>query len=352
MPDSSVVLYVLDAAPSSNGSLGAGTYNISGTQEVVYSNEGNTAHIDPANDLLDGQTFTISQPDRPQFDMADGNDIPFNTGFVLYFTLDDGTVLVGWGDDSGPDNTNINSTPFDEIAANGSAVESITTNGVGPGGSTNTWDTYYLGGVPGAPAPCFTSNSFITTATGEKRMDDLVAGDRILTRDNGYQTLRWIYSRDISIQLQSVQPSMRPILFRKDSLAPNMPDRDVWVSPGHLMLATARTAEVTGSDEVLIPARQFLKMGLAAQSSLHATKYFHLLFDAHQVVQVNGMWSESFQPSISSLQIIGDARNEIFEIFPELATQNGIDAYAGARKMQYARAARDTLRTLSAGSIL
>ena len=150
MPDSTVTLYVLDAAPA-GGALAAGTYNITGSQTLVYSNNGDTNSIDPVHDTLGGQTFQISVPDTPQFDLSDSSTVPFNNGWVLYFTLADDTVLVGWGGDTGPDNTDPNQSPDDEIVASGASVTSITTNGVITGEPfPNSWDTYYLGGVPSA----------------------------------------------------------------------------------------------------------------------------------------------------------------------------------------------------------
>jgi len=57
------------------------------------------------------------------------------------------------------------------------------------------------------------------------------------------------------------------------------------------------------------------------------------MFDQHEVVLSDGTWTESFQPGDLSLAGVGDAsREEILELFPELATREGIKAYAAARK--------------------
>ena len=58
------------------------------------------------------------------------------------------------------------------------------------------------------------------------------------------------------------------------------------------------------------------------------------MFDRHEVVLSNGAWTESFQPGDYSLKGIGNAqRSEIFELFPELQTAEGLEGYRrpGAR---------------------
>ena len=63
------------------------------------------------------------------------------------------------------------------------------------------------------------------------------------------------------------------------------------------------------------------------------TTYIHFMFDQHQVVLSNGAWSESFQPGDHSLRGVGNAqRNELFELFPELRSEEGLAAYTSARR--------------------
>ena len=64
-----------------------------------------------------------------------------------------------------------------------------------------------------------------------------------------------------------------------------------------------------------------------------ATTYIHIMFDQHEIVLSDGAWTESFQPGDQTLAGVGDAsRDEILEIFPELATRIGIDEYTSARR--------------------
>ncbi|MGB3312946.1 MAG: Hint domain-containing protein, partial [Albidovulum sp.] len=60
--------------------------------------------------------------------------------------------------------------------------------------------------------------------------------------------------------------------------------------------------------------------------------YYHILFDAHEIVWANGCWSESFHPAAETLNGLHNAqRDEILTIFPELETEEGLRAFAPAR---------------------
>jgi Hint domain len=81
----------------------------------------------------------------------------------------------------------------------------------------------------------------------------------------------------------------------------------------------------------LVAAKHLSVAGVhIVQSS--GTTYIHFLCDRHEVVLVDGIWTESFQPEDHSLKSIGNAqRLEIYEIFPELKTEAGRTAFPAAR---------------------
>jgi hypothetical protein len=57
------------------------------------------------------------------------------------------------------------------------------------------------------------------------------------------------------------------------------------------------------------------------------------MFDRHEVVLGNGAWTESFQPGDYTLKGMGNSqRSEIFELFPELKTEAGLQDYSAARR--------------------
>ncbi|TMV38466.1 type I secretion protein, partial [Thioclava sp. BHET1] len=82
----------------------------------------------------------------------------------------------------------------------------------------------------------------IATPQGERLVEELRVGDKIITRDNGIQEIRWLNHRVMDGKTLLANPNMRPILIRKGALGNGLPERDMMVSPNHRMLvANERT---------------------------------------------------------------------------------------------------------------
>ncbi|NHX27420.1 type I secretion protein, partial [Escherichia coli] len=94
-----------------------------------------------------------------------------------------------------------------------------------------------------------------------------------------------------------------------------------------------RTALYFEEHEVLVAAKHLINnKGIQTVTPISAT-YIHFMFDQHEVVLADGAWTESFQPGDYTLKGMGNSqRNEIFELFPELKSQDGLDDYVAARK--------------------
>ena len=182
--------------------------------------------------------------------------------------------------------------------------------------------------------PCFTPGTVIATPKGERLVEELQVGDRIITRDNGIQEIRWLGSRGLTGQELQHAPHLKPVLIRAGSLGNNLPERDMLVSPNHRILVNNdKTALYFEEREVLAAAKHLTGMAGVDVVEASSTTYIHFMFDHHEVVLSNGAWTESFQPGEQTLDGLGNSqRNEIFELFPELRTQEGIEAYQSARR--------------------
>ncbi|MEQ6203787.1 Ig-like domain-containing protein, partial [Sulfitobacter sp. HNIBRBA2951] len=182
--------------------------------------------------------------------------------------------------------------------------------------------------------PCFTPGTLIATPKGERKVEELEVGDRIITRDNGMQEIRWIGRREMSGEELAAKEHLRPILIKEGALGNGLPERDMMVSPQHrVLIANDKTAMYFEEREVLVAAKHLTDMEGIDQVDVSGTTYIHVMFDQHEVILSDGTWTESFQPGDLSLAGVGDAsREEILELFPELATREGIEAYAAARK--------------------
>lgn len=182
--------------------------------------------------------------------------------------------------------------------------------------------------------PCFTPGTLIATAKGERRVEDLAEGDRVITRDNGIQTIRWAGAREMTGAEFEQTAHLKPVLIQQGALGGGLPERDMMVSPQHRMLvANDKTALYFEEREVLVAAKFLTDLEGIDVVDVSSTTYIHIMFDQHEVVLSDGTWTESFQPGDQTLAGVSDAsRDEILELFPELATREGVDAYASARR--------------------
>ncbi|MEO9575792.1 MAG: Hint domain-containing protein [Tateyamaria sp.] len=180
---------------------------------------------------------------------------------------------------------------------------------------------------------CFTPGARMATQKGEVLVEHLRAGDRVITRDNGLQSLRWVGRRDLGPRDLLTNALFQPVLVRKGALGNGSPERDMLVSPQHRMLINSEVAAVMFAErEVLVAAKHLTGLDGVDQVQTGAVSYMHLMFDQHEVVLADGAWSESFQPGDHSLRGIGsDQRDEVVALFPELETEAGLEEYGPAR---------------------
>ncbi len=120
-------------------------------------------------------------------------------------------------------------------------------------------------------------------------------GDKVFTRDNGIQAIRWIGSRTLSCD--ELEARFHPIRFREGSLGNGMPARDLVVSPNHRMLVTSTLSELLFAErEVLVSAKHLTHLDGVERVKTESVTYVHMMFDRHEVILGDGAWSESFQP--------------------------------------------------------
>ncbi len=169
---------------------------------------------------------------------------------------------------------------------------------------------------------CFTPGTNIATLRGLKPVETLDVGDRVLTRDRGFQSVRWIGKRNVSFGTMPNQPNALPVLIRANAFGPGKPERDIIVSPRHRLLTTEKKLlSGLGETEALIEASALVgKPGVMCVIP-HYLTYIHVLFDQHEVILSDNLWSESFylgRPTIAAL--LREQNSALKEVFPEIAT--------------------------------
>ena len=181
---------------------------------------------------------------------------------------------------------------------------------------------------------CFTPGTRIATPQGPKAVQELCPGDRVLTRDNGVQEIAWVGQTGLNAADFAARPHLAPILIRKGALGNGLPERDMMVSPQHrVLVASDRAALYFDDREVLVAAKHLVNGTTIVRRPVPQTSYIHFMCERHEVVLSDGAWTESFQPGDYSLNgIDGAQRREIMELFPDLATADGLRGYAAARR--------------------
>ncbi|WP_424968696.1 Hint domain-containing protein [Dinoroseobacter sp. S375] len=163
-------------------------------------------------------------------------------------------------------------------------VTSIRVSGDGSGGG---WDIFDIG-LAGSDLPCFAGGTLIETPIGPRPVEDIVAGDLVVTRDHGAQPVLWTGRRLCSEERLRVFERQRPIVIAPGALGEGLPRRQLVVSRQHRVLL-----HVAG-EEILVPAIKLVdRPGIDVATPKGAITYHHLLLQGHEVLLAEGAGCES-----------------------------------------------------------
>ena len=187
-----------------------------------------------------------------------------------------------------------------------------------------------------AITPCFTPGALVATPRGPVPVEDLRPGDRVMTRDNGACEIAWAGRSPVSQADLAAKPRLRPVRIRAGALGNGLPERDMMLSPNHQVLMSGRRAQLYFAEhEVLLAAKHLVgRPGITRVLPESGVDYVHFMFERHEVVLADGVWSESFQPGDQSLAGLDeDQRHELLTLFPSLADAQGTANYTAARRI-------------------
>lgn len=168
---------------------------------------------------------------------------------------------------------------------------------------------------------CFANGTLIKTIDGEKPVDQLQVGDKVITRDNGPQPIRWIGRRRFSALDLAKNEKLRPIRIKAAALADNVPEHDLVVSPQHRIFVKSVISErMFETDEILVPAKHLLDLdGVEIAGDLPSVTYFHIMCDDHEIISANGAYAETLYTGAQAVNALSpDGKKEIEDIFGEL----------------------------------
>lgn len=133
----------------------------------------------------------------------------------------------------------------------------------------------------------FSRGTHITLSGGQqRRIEDLAVGDRVLTRDDGPQAIRWIGQTT----LRAVG-DFAPVVIRKGALHN---ENDLLLSPDHRIFVYQRQDRLgAGRSEVLVKVRHLVNGTSVVREDGGFVDYFQLMFDDHQIIYAEGIAAES-----------------------------------------------------------
>lgn len=158
---------------------------------------------------------------------------------------------------------------------------------------------------------CFLEGMRIATPEGEKRVEELRAGDTVSTADGGTTTVQWLGQQPVDIA--TANPArVNPVRIRAGALADGVPARDLLVSPdhaigidGYLVNASALVNGTTVTREARMPGSTFT--------------YYHVETGTHELLLAEGCAAESYVDFVGREGFVNGAERADAPAIPEMA---------------------------------
>lgn len=131
---------------------------------------------------------------------------------------------------------------------------------------------------------CFAEGTCIETASGRAAVETLSIGDTVVTASGDKRAVKWI-GKMVSRPSRHPRPwEVNPVRVKAHAFGPNVPLRDVRLSPGHAVYI----------EGVLVPIGHLINGATIVQEAPGPVRYFHIELDSHDVLLAEGLPCESF----------------------------------------------------------
>ncbi len=187
--------------------------------------------------------------------------------------------------------------------------------------STDGGNSYHVLDPPSkGTTPCFLSGTLVLTESGERPIEDLRPGDRVITLDHGAQEILWAGRTRIMPSRRAARLiSEQPITIRAHAFGPDLPRRDLHVSPNHRVLLDHYRCQLDfGCAQLLAAAGHLVNGTTILRSATRAPiLYHHLLFERHEIIFTENLPTESLYPSAATFEAFPpEARASLPERYP------------------------------------
>jgi hypothetical protein len=141
------------------------------------------------------------------------------------------------------------------------------------------------GGTDVTSLLCFLAGTKIATPGGERRVEQLCAGDLVMTVSGEARPVVWIGTGRV-LATRGRRDAATPVIVRKGALGANVPNRDLRVTKGHSLYLEGVLIPV----EFLINHRSILWHDHAQEVAI-----YHIELATHDVILANGAPAETYR---------------------------------------------------------
>jgi hypothetical protein len=160
---------------------------------------------------------------------------------------------------------------------------------------------------------CFCTGTLILTPRGAVAVEDLAAGDVVITvREGGKLTQRiiWTGKRSLDIARHATPEQVRPIRVKASAFGQGVPERDLRLSPHHAVYVDGQFVEIF---------RLVNGLSIIRETATRHVTYHHIELETHDVILSEGLPSESFLDTGNRDMFEGEAAMQLHPAFTRLA---------------------------------
>ncbi len=168
----------------------------------------------------------------------------------------------------------------------------------------------------------FSRGSLIETESGPMAIEDIMPGDRVVTRDGPALPVMWKGSTQVLPGRPDASGrSVALTRIMSDSFGIERPMSSVIAGPAARILRTpGHLRRILGSTPTLVPVSEFVD-GLSVIETAPPTpvELYHLCLERHAVIRVSGLEFETYHPGINALRMTSHAMKSLFlSLFPHV----------------------------------
>lgn len=246
-----------------------------------------------------------------------GNDVTFGNGGGTFTILSgsqsaqvlSGLMVVSFGQGDNIDDQGIRFSDVDSYTVTGNGTQTLTfLDGSGQSlgglnfsaGTFSSTGTFVAGSGPATItnhggvlelATCFLPGTLIATPSGDRPIEDLAIGDMVNVVEHGGVVARavvWAGGGSVDTAEHGHRSHAYPVRIRANAIGPDLPRRDLMVTPEHSILL----------DGGLVPVRMLVNdASIVVDRSKSAYEFFHVELERHGVLLAEGIETESYLDS-------------------------------------------------------